>query len=110
MNIGIPLATIFSLVLALAAAGGAKDQGDSHSTMAIRGKNLNHNETLVRDAAPIQHEDTLALWLSNELAFRATLFMQLSIYRAGISPGTPVVLGTNLNHNETLVRDAAPAE
>lgn len=58
MNIGIPLATILSLVLALAAGGATKDvtkdQTSAPSPPELYGHNLNHSETLVRDAAPTE--------------------------------------------------------
>ncbi len=56
MNAGMTLAIVFSLVLTLAAAGGAVgyQAGVSNSPAAVRGTNLNHNETLVRDTGPMK--------------------------------------------------------
>ena len=109
MNTGMTIATIFSLLLALATAGDAsKHQAGVSSPAAIRGHNLNHNETLVRDAAPLQRTDDWSLWLSSEQAFDpASLFIQFLSYRAG-GQCSPMVCGSN--HNETFVRDTTPME
>lgn len=107
MNAGMTIATIFSLLLALATAGdAAKHQaGVSDSPAGIRGSNLNHNETLVRDTALVQQSNDWSLWMSDERSFAASVLIQFSMYRPG--PGcSPWVCGSN--HNETLVRDAAP--
>lgn len=52
MNQGIVIATILSLLLAVAATGNSPTRqaavGDGSSS--THGHNLNHNETLVRDA------------------------------------------------------------
>ncbi|MCM3905376.1 MAG: hypothetical protein ND866_27075 [Pyrinomonadaceae bacterium] len=100
MYIGINLALI--LALALAAIGGStKYQPDvSNRSAGIRGQNLNHNETLVRDTTLSLRADTPGS--SGEQSFASRLFSLFSFYRAG--PGcSKWVCGAN--HNETLVRD-----
>ena len=112
MNTGMTIATIFSLLLALATAGDAtKHQaGVSDSPAGVRGHNLNHNETLVRDTALVQRADDWSLWLSGEHSFDpASLLIQFSFYRADATCA-PWIRGVNLNHNETLVRDTMPME
>ena len=108
MSIGMNIALI--LALALAAIGSStRDQADvSNRPAEVRGLNLNHNETLVRDAAPPQRADDWSLWLSAEQAFATTsLLSQFLSYRDGASC-SPWVCGAN--HNETLVRDLAPPQ
>lgn len=78
MNTGITLATILSLALALAAAEDAlRPRAGLICSPTVCGSN--HNETLVRDPAPMKQPS------------------------GGCSP---LVCGSN--HNETLVRDPAP--
>ena len=66
MNIGMNLTLI--LALALAAIGGsAKPSADLGNRSAeIRGQNLNHNETLVRDTTQNFGRIDLRFWLSGE--------------------------------------------
>ena len=135
VNVGMNIALI--LALALAATGSSiKYQVDvSNSNSAVRGHNLNHNETLVRDngfktvgptncpkwlcggnhnetlvrdAATPQRADDWSLWLSGVQTFAlASLLSQFSTYRAG--PGcSKWVCGTN--HNETLMRDTSQSQ
>ncbi len=64
----------------------------------------NHNETLVRDTTMIQRTDDWSLWLSDEQVLApVSLLVQFSFYRPGA-----VCPPWLCNHNETLVRDAAP--
>ncbi|MBA3354699.1 MAG: hypothetical protein H0U18_01920 [Pyrinomonadaceae bacterium] len=86
MNAGMTIATIFSLLLALATAGdAARYQAGVNDSPAVRGSNLNHNETLVRDT-------------TGSIKLKATKI------GAGVCPKW--VCGAN--PNETLVRDTAP--
>jgi len=100
MYIGMNLALI--LALALAAIGGStKHQADvRNSSTSVRGQNLNHNETLVRDTTLSQLAEDSSVFLSGEQSF--ALLIQFSFYRAGLGC-SPWVCGSN--HNETLVRD-----
>jgi hypothetical protein len=104
MNTGMTIATIFSLLLALATAGDAtRHQARVSDSTAIRGQNLNHNETMVRDTTLNQRTEDWSLWLSGEQAFApVSLLVQFSFYRPGLV--CPPIM---CNHNETLVRDAA---
>ena len=55
MYAAINLIAIVSLLISLASAGGAtKDQAQVKPPPEMYGKNLNHNETLVRDTAPVK--------------------------------------------------------
>jgi hypothetical protein len=104
MNTGMTIALI--LVLALAAIGSStRYQADvGNSSAGVRGVNLNHNETLVRDTTLVQRADDWSLWRSSEQSFAAApLLTQFLFYRAGASC-SPWICGSN--HNETLVRDA----
>lgn len=104
MNTGITIATIFSLLLALATAGGAaKPQAGVSDSPEVRGVNLNHNETLVSDTALVQQSNDWSLWMSDEPAFASPLFIQFYLYS---NPCPKWACGTN--HSETLVRDMAP--
>lgn len=105
VNIGMNIGLIMALALA-ATGSSTKYQVDvSNSNAPVRGQNLNHNQTLVRDAAPTQRADDWSLWVSSEQSFPvAPLLIQFSFYWAG--PGcSKWVCGAN--HNETLVRDTA---
>lgn len=103
MYIGMNLALI--LALALAAIGSStKHQADvRNSSTGVRGQNLNHNETLVRDTAQSPPANGSTLRLNSDQSFVSQLF--ISFYRPGAGCA-PWVRGHNLNHNETLVRDA----
>ena len=104
MYIGMNLALI--LALALAAIGiSTRYQADVNiSSPAVRGNNLNHNETLVHDEATPPRADDWSLWLGSEQSFAAApLLTRFLFYRAGASC-SPLICGSN--HNETLVRDA----
>jgi hypothetical protein len=68
---------------------------------------LNHNETLVRDTVLTQQADDWSLWLSVEQAFAvAQRFIPFPNHHPLINACGRWGCGTN--HNETLVRDAAP--
>jgi len=135
MNAVTGLVAIVSLLLALAAAGGAaKEQagvspkaerqittsklGVNHNETLARdttSSNVprpagcptwmcgsNHNDTLVSDATSVQQEDTLSQWLTNVQAYVFASFTSYAPVRGGCDDW-----GCGMNHNETLVRDAA---
>lgn len=142
MNTVTSLTAIVSLLLALAAAGGAaKEQAgaDSQAARPITTSKLgvNHNETLVNDATPVrqvngsfhatkmagcpiwycgtnhnetlmsdatsaQQTSTLSRWLTS---IQAVFFTSFSTNARGGAPCED--WGCGMNHNETLVSDAA---
>ena len=95
MNAGMTIATILSLLLALAAAGDTTrpQAGVDNSPTSVREVPLQHNETLVRDQGPRGHNLN-----HNETIARDTSQMKKA---GGFCP--PWMC----NHNETLVRDTA---
>ena len=109
MNAVTGFVAIVSLLLALAAAGGAtKEQAEVNSPTATRGTTSlcptcggNHNETMVSDAPSVQQTDLLSQWLTSVQEF---VFTSFSTYARGEEP--PVCPMCGGNHNETLVRDA----
>jgi len=95
MSMGLNIALI--LALALAAIGSStRYQADvNNSFPAVRGQNLNHNETLVRDTTLVQRADDW--WLSGEQSFAAApLLTPFLFYRAGAGC-SPWVCGANRN-------------
>ena len=105
MNAGTGLLAIVTLLLALAGAGGvATEQAgvDSRAARPITPSKLgvNHNETLVSDATPVQQADTWGQWLTSVRAF---VFTRFPVY----VPGGCDDWGCGMNHNETMVSDAA---
>jgi len=120
MNAGTGLVAIVSLLLALAAAGGAaKEQAGVDSPTGTRstasrvpdrgsscpswGCGENHNETLVSDATSVQQADTLSQWLASVQAFVFASFTNDAPVR-----GRCEDWGCGTNHNETFVQDAVP--
>ena len=107
MNAGTGLVAIVSLLLALAGAGGAATEQAGVDSQAARPittskLGLNHNETLVSDATPLQQADTWGQWLTSMHSF--------VIERFSTYVPWPVVCedwGCGMNHNETMVSDAA---
>ncbi|MCM3871628.1 MAG: hypothetical protein ND895_13175 [Pyrinomonadaceae bacterium] len=107
MNTGMAIATIFSLLLALATAGDAtKHQAPVSDSTAIRGQNLNHNETLVRDSefktvGPANCPKWLCGGNHNETLICDTKF-------EAVGPTTCPKWICGSNHNEMLLRDKTP--
>lgn len=105
MNALTSFVTIASLLLALATAGTVVNkQTDVNSPAASRNitpskLGLNHNETMVSDAALVQQADTVK-WLMN---VQTSILTRFSIYLSGRCEDW----GCGTNHNETLVRDVA---
>jgi len=113
MNLGTTITLMLALMLALAlgAVGGSTSRSQANlgdSSPAVRGHNLNHNETLVNDEATTKHADDWSLWLSSERSFDpSSVLIQLLSYRAGAGC-SPWICGSN--HNETLVSDEVPTQ
>jgi hypothetical protein len=104
MYMGLNLALILALALAATGISTSYQADVNNSSPAVRGNNLNHNETLVHDEATPQRAEDWSVWLSGEQSFAAApLLTQFLFYRAGASC-SPWICGSN--HNETLVRDA----
>lgn len=109
MNAVTSFVAIVSLLLALATAGGAaKQQAEVNSPAAARDITpskivLNHNETMVSDAALVQQADTLSEWLTS---LQAYVFTRFSTYVPG-GGGCDDDWGCGMNDSETLARDAA---
>lgn len=105
MNAVTNFMAIASILLALATAGGAvKQQAEVNSPATARDTTpskiaINHNETMVSDAALVQQVDTLSDWLTSLQAFVFGRFVNTP---ADIAPSRIA-----LNHNETMVSDAA---
>jgi len=109
MNPVMSFVAIVSLLLGLAAAGNtAKEQ--AQVTPPAAGQitpskiALNHNETMVSDAALVQPADTWSQWLTSLRAFFVTSFSTSAPRPKG---GCEDVFGCGMNHNETMVTDAA---
>ena len=108
MNAGMNFIAVVSLLLALATAGAAvKDQakGKSPDTRQIRPSKivLNHSETMMRDAKPVQQLDAWAQWLTSLQLF---VFDRVSSY-ASRGIGGCEEFGCGGNHSETFVQDLA---
>jgi len=89
------LATIISLVLGLGAA--ASTTSPTEPT-ALRGHNLNHNQTLVRDEVALQRSNTSNFQLTTTQTLGPLVLQLFSGFVC-----SPIVCGSN--HNETVVRD-----
>jgi hypothetical protein len=105
MNAVTSFVAIVSILLALAAGGStAKEQAQANPPQ-VRNITpskivLNHNETMVSDAALVQRAGTWSQWLKSIQAF----FFTRPI------PGGCEEFGCGGNHNETMVSDTALAQ
>ena len=101
MNIATSFIAIVSLLLALATADTATKQQSEEQSRATAAETspskiaLNHNETMVSDAALTQDASLWSRWVTSVQAF----------FFSRPTPGGCDEFGCGMNHNETMLRE-----